>query len=45
MVVGEKDRDNGTVTARDRIEGDFGALSVAEATQKLQEEIATKKVR
>jgi threonyl-tRNA synthetase len=45
FVVGEKDRDNGTVTVRDRIEGDLGAMSVADAVAKLQEEIKSKKVR
>ena len=45
FVVGEKDRDNGTVTLRDRIDGDLGAMSVDEALAKLKEEIATKKVR
>ena len=45
FVVGEKDRDNGTVTIRDRIEGDLGAMSIADAVAKLQEEIATRQVR
>lgn len=45
FVVGEKDRDNGTVTVRDRIEGDIGARSLAEAIAKLQQEIADKTVR
>jgi threonyl-tRNA synthetase len=45
FVVGEKDRDLGTVTIRDRIEGDVGAMSIAEAIAKLKEEIDTKRVR
>ncbi|MEX2167900.1 MAG: threonine--tRNA ligase [Pirellulales bacterium] len=45
FVVGEKDRDNGTVTLRDRIDGDLGAMSLAAALAKLQQEIADKTVR
>ncbi len=45
FVVGEKDRDNGTVTVRDRIEGDLGALPLAAAIAKLQAEIEAKTVR
>ncbi|WP_425267202.1 threonine--tRNA ligase [Aeoliella straminimaris] len=45
FVVGEKDRDNGTVTVRDRIDGDLGAMSVEDAIAKLQEEIASRQVR
>ena len=45
MVVGEKDAENGTVTVRDRIEGDLGAMPVAEAMAKLQAEIDAKTVR
>jgi len=45
LVVGEKDAENGTVTVRDRIEGDLGALPLDEAIAKLQQEIADKTVR
>ncbi|QDS97645.1 Threonine--tRNA ligase [Adhaeretor mobilis] len=45
LVVGEKDAENGTVTVRDRIEGDLGAMPVAEAIAKLQAEVADKTVR
>ncbi|MEM8865049.1 MAG: threonine--tRNA ligase [Planctomycetota bacterium] len=45
LVVGENDRDNGTVTVRDRREGDLGAMTVAEAVAKLQAEIDAKTVR
>jgi threonyl-tRNA synthetase len=45
FVVGEKDRDSGTVAVRDRLEGDLGALPLAEAIAKLQQEIAAKTVR
>lgn len=45
LVVGEKDRDAGTVTLRDRIEGDLGAMPLTAALEKLQQEIADKVVR
>ena len=45
FVVGEKDRDAGTVAVRDRLEGDLGAMPLAEAIAKLQAEIAAKTVR
>ncbi|TWT38002.1 Threonine--tRNA ligase [Posidoniimonas corsicana] len=45
LVVGEKDRDNGTVTVRDRQDGDIGAMPLDEAIAKLQDEIARKVVR
>jgi threonyl-tRNA synthetase len=45
FVVGEQDRDNGTVTVRDRIDGDVGAMPVAAAIEKLRQEIADKRVR
>jgi threonyl-tRNA synthetase len=45
FVVGEKDRDAGTVTVRDRLEGDLGPKPLSEAIAKLQEEIAAKTVR
>ena len=45
MVVGEKDAENGTVTVRDRIEGDLGAMPFADAVAKLRQEVAEKTVR
>jgi threonyl-tRNA synthetase len=45
FVVGEKDRDTGTVSVRDRIDGDLGALPLSDAIAKLQAEIAAKTVR
>ncbi|MEO2048115.1 MAG: threonine--tRNA ligase [Pirellulales bacterium] len=45
LVVGEKDAAAGTVTVRDRIEGDVGAIPISEALVKLQEEIEAKTVR
>ena len=45
FVVGEKDRDAGSVTVRDRLEGDLGPTPLAGAIAKLQAEIAAKTVR
>ena len=45
MVVGEKDAQEGTVTVRDRIEGDLGAMPTEQALEKLRAEIASKTVR
>jgi threonyl-tRNA synthetase len=45
FVVGEKDRENGTVAVRDRLEGDLGAMSIPEAIAKLRAEIDAKTVR
>ena len=45
LVVGEKDAAEGTVTVRDRLLGDIGAMPLAEAMAKLQAEVADKTVR
>ncbi|HZZ30322.1 MAG TPA: threonine--tRNA ligase [Pirellulales bacterium] len=45
FVVGPKDAEAGTVSVRDRIEGDKGAIPLATAISQLQTEIATKQVR
>jgi threonyl-tRNA synthetase len=45
LVVGEKDAAEGTVTVRDRLEGDVGAMPLAAAIEKLAGEIAAKTVR
>ena len=45
MVVGEKDAQNGTVTVRDRLEGDLGAMPTDKALGKLREEVLAKTVR
>jgi threonyl-tRNA synthetase len=45
FVVGEKDRDAGTVTVRDRLEGDLGPLPLEAAVAKLRGEIEAKTVR
>ena len=45
FVVGEKDRDAGTVAVRDRLEGDLGPLPLDAAIAKLRAEIDAKTVR
>jgi len=45
FVVGEKDRDAGSVAVRDRLEGDLGQIPLAGAIAKLQAEVAAKTVR
>lgn len=45
FVVGGREMEEGTVSIRDRIDGDAGALPVAGAIAKLNDEIATKKIR
>jgi threonyl-tRNA synthetase len=45
FVVGEKDRDAGSVAVRDRLEGDLGQMPQAGAIAKLEAEIAAKTVR
>jgi threonyl-tRNA synthetase len=45
FVVGERDRDAGTVTVRDRLEGDLGEMPLDAAIAKLRSEIDAKTVR
>jgi threonyl-tRNA synthetase len=45
LVVGEKDAQNGTVTLRDRIDGDLGAMPLEAALAKLRGEVEAKTVR
>jgi threonyl-tRNA synthetase len=45
FVVGPRDAEQGTVSLRDRIAGDLGAMPVAAAIDKLQSEVAAKQVR
>ena len=45
LVAGPRDVEQGTVSVRDRIEGDLGAMDLADAMAKFQEEIAAKTVR
>jgi threonyl-tRNA synthetase len=45
LVVGEKDMAAGTVSVRDRLEGDLGALVLDAAIAKLKAEVAAKTIR
>lgn len=45
FVIGEKDMAGGTVSVRDRIEGDLGAMPLAAAIAKLQAEVEAKTIR
>ena len=42
LIVGPRDAENGTVSLRDRAEGDLGAMSVEEAIAKFQKEVQDK---
>ncbi|MFV2067495.1 MAG: threonine--tRNA ligase [Pirellulales bacterium] len=45
FVVGPRDAEAGTVSVRDRIEGDLGAVPLREAIERLRGEVASKTVR
>jgi threonyl-tRNA synthetase len=45
FVVGEKDRDNGTLAVRDRLQGDIGTIPIEDAIARLRAEIDDKTVR
>ena len=45
LVIGPRDAEAGTVSVRDRIEGDLGAMPIAEAIAKLTEEVEEKRVK
>jgi len=45
LVVGGRDQDNGTVSLRDRIDGELGALPIDEAVAKLRAEVDNKVIR
>ncbi len=45
FVVGPRDAESGTVSLRDRIDGDLGAMPFDAALAKLKEEVASKAVR
>jgi threonyl-tRNA synthetase len=45
QVVGEKEQSAGTVAVRGRVEGDVGAMSLAELFRRLEEEVRDKRIR
>jgi threonyl-tRNA synthetase len=45
LVVGEKEQSAGTVAVRDRVEGDLGAMSIAELVKRLSDEVTERRIR
>jgi threonyl-tRNA synthetase len=45
LVVGEKEQSAGTVAVRDRVDGDLGALPLAELMQRLTDEVRERRIR
>ena len=45
LVVGPKEAEDGAVAVRDRIEGDLGAMPIADAIAKLRQEVNDRVVR
>ncbi|MDB5341509.1 MAG: threonyl-tRNA synthetase [Planctomycetaceae bacterium] len=45
MVVGGRDAEAGTVAVRDRLDGDLGAIPVAEAVARLKAEVDERRIR
>lgn len=45
LVVGEKEQAAGTVAVRDRVEGDLGALLLADFLSRLEQELRAKRIR
>jgi threonyl-tRNA synthetase len=45
LVVGDKEQTAGTVSVRDRVDGDLGAMSVAELIKRLDEEVKERRIR
>jgi threonyl-tRNA synthetase len=45
LVAGDKEQTAGTVAVRDRIDGDLGAMAVAELVQRLTDEVKERRIR
>jgi threonyl-tRNA synthetase len=45
LVVGEKEQTAGTVAVRDRVQGDLGAMSLAELVARLEQEVRERTIR
>lgn len=45
LVVGEKERDAGTVALRDRIDGDLGSKPIAEVLDLMRSEVQSRRIR
>jgi len=45
LIVGEKEQSAGTVSVRDRVDGDLGAMSIAELIKRLDDEVKERRIR
>jgi threonyl-tRNA synthetase len=45
LVVGEKEQNAGTVAVRDRVDGDLGAMTIAELLKRLTDEVTERRIR
>src|SRR6202035_586533 len=45
LVVGEKEQQAGSVAVRDRVDGDLGAMTVAELVKRLEHEVRERTIR
>jgi threonyl-tRNA synthetase len=45
LVVGDKEQTAGTVSVRDRVDGDLGAMTAAELIQRMTNEVREKRIR
>ena len=45
LVVGEKEQTAGTVAVRDRVDGDLGAMPLADLLARLDREVQEKRIR
>jgi threonyl-tRNA synthetase len=45
LVVGEKEQTAGSVSVRDRVDGDLGAMTIAELVNRLTEEVKQRRIR
>jgi threonyl-tRNA synthetase len=45
LVVGEKEQTAGTVSVRDRVDGDLGAMTIPELIKRLTEEVKERRIR
>ncbi len=45
LIVGEKEQSAGTISVRDRVDGDLGAMSIAELVKRLHDEVKERRIR
>ena len=45
LIIGEREEASGTVSVRDRIEGDLGSMTLAALQEKFQQEIKAKTIK